>query len=76
MSLAFDEQIRLDISRIAILPTLTHARPRVGSECSFGPRWPEVRTVVATLKRYGIYYYDAKPANINFGEPPIPPKPQ
>jgi hypothetical protein len=34
----------------------------------FAARWPDVKTVIAALKRYGIYYYDAKPGNINFGD--------
>ncbi len=30
----------------------------------FGSDWKEVRLIMAALQRYGIYYYDAKPQNI------------
>ena len=32
----------------------------------FGKRWPDVKSVLAELRRFGIYYYDAKPGNIRF----------
>jgi hypothetical protein len=32
----------------------------------FEDRWPEVRSLLSSLKQFGIYYYDAKPANIRF----------
>jgi hypothetical protein len=35
----------------------------------FGKRWKDVGLIIAALKSYGIYYYDAKPGNINFGDP-------
>ena len=31
-------------------------------------QWPKVRTVIAQLRSIGIYYFDAKPANIAFAE--------
>ncbi len=34
----------------------------------FEHRWPQVLELLLALKQYGIYYYDAKPANINFGD--------
>jgi hypothetical protein len=34
----------------------------------FGLRWPDAKAVVWGLRQYGIYYYDAKPGNINFGD--------
>jgi hypothetical protein len=34
----------------------------------FGVRWPEVVSLVWGLRRFGIYYQDAKPANITFGD--------
>jgi hypothetical protein len=34
----------------------------------FDNRWLDVRAVLASLKQYGIYYYDAKPANIRFDD--------
>lgn len=34
---------------------------------NFGDRWADVRVVLWVLTKYGIYYYDAKPGNINFG---------
>ncbi len=34
----------------------------------FGNRWDDVEQIIAELKRFGIYYYDAKPGNINFGD--------
>ena len=34
----------------------------------FESRWPDVKIIIWTLKRYGIYYYDAKPGNIAFGD--------
>ncbi|HWA97076.1 MAG TPA: hypothetical protein VG713_01225 [Pirellulales bacterium] len=35
-------------------------------ECEerFDEHWPEVQTLIWVLQKYGIYYYDAKPANI------------
>jgi hypothetical protein len=37
----------------------------------FGPeRWKVVRKLLASLKMFGIYYYDAKPGNIEFGDQP------
>ena len=37
-------------------------------------RWAEVLSLVYSLRQFGIYYYDAKPANIRFpaDEPPLP----
>jgi hypothetical protein len=32
----------------------------------FEGRWPQVKSLLSSLKRFGIYYYDAKPANIRF----------
>ena len=32
----------------------------------FEENWPKVRSLLFSLQRYGIYYYDAKPANIMF----------
>jgi hypothetical protein len=40
-----------------------------GSEL-FEDRWPQVRSLLTSLKRFGIYYYDAKPGNIRFGDEP------
>jgi hypothetical protein len=37
----------------------------------FEGRWPDVRTIIWALKRYEIYYYDAKPGNIAFGDEDI-----
>jgi hypothetical protein len=34
----------------------------------FGERWPTVRGLLYGLRRFGIFYYDAKPANIRFDE--------
>ena len=31
-------------------------------------QWPKVRTVIAQLRSIGIYYFDAKPANIAFAD--------
>jgi hypothetical protein len=33
----------------------------------FGERWPQVQEALGWLQSYGIYYYDAKPGNITFG---------
>ncbi len=30
-------------------------------------QWPEVKSLLAQLATFGIYYYDAKPGNITFG---------
>ena len=32
-------------------------------------RWLDVKRIIRQLKSHGIYYYDAKPGNINFGDP-------
>ena len=32
----------------------------------FEGRWPRVRSLLSALESFGIYYYDAKPANIMF----------
>ena len=40
---------------------------REGEE-RFEARWPTVLGLLAALKQYGIYYYDAKPSNIMFGD--------
>jgi hypothetical protein len=34
----------------------------------FGSRWPEVKSAVSSLERYGIFYVDAKPGNVMFGD--------
>lgn len=34
----------------------------------FGSRWSDVEAILWALKQHGIYYYDAKPGNINFGD--------
>lgn len=34
----------------------------------FEDRWPEVQKVVAELADLGIYYYDTRPSNIDFGD--------
>ena len=34
----------------------------------FGDRWPQVLEALGWLRSYGIYYYDAKPGNITFGD--------
>jgi len=34
----------------------------------FEDRWPQVRLLVSALRRIGIYYMDAKPGNIMFGD--------
>ncbi len=34
----------------------------------FEGRWSEVLSLLGALKRFGIYYYDAKPGNIKFAE--------
>lgn len=34
----------------------------------FDDRWPIVRRLLANLRGYAIYYFDAKPANIRFVE--------
>lgn len=34
----------------------------------FEDRWAAVLELLSALKQYGIFYYDAKPGNINFGE--------
>jgi hypothetical protein len=31
-------------------------------------RWDKVDLLLAALERYGIYYVDAKPGNITFGD--------
>lgn len=36
---------------------------------NFGAKWPDVKVLLWCLRKYGIYYYDAKPGNINFGDP-------
>ena len=33
-----------------------------------GKRWSQVLRVLAALQRFGIYYVDPKPANIDFGQ--------
>jgi hypothetical protein len=40
---------------------------REGQE-RFEARWPTVLELLTALKQYGIYYYDAKPGNITFGQ--------
>lgn len=35
---------------------------------NFGERWPDVKAILWALRQLGIYYYDAKPGNINFGD--------
>ncbi len=30
----------------------------------FEDRWPRVKALLSSLRQFGIYYYDAKPANI------------
>jgi hypothetical protein len=35
---------------------------------NFGERWGDVKIILYELQRHGIYYYDAKPGNINFGD--------
>jgi hypothetical protein len=39
---------------------------------NFGARWTDVLAVLWALKQLGIYYYDAKPGNINFGDHDTP----
>jgi hypothetical protein len=34
----------------------------------FEDRWPEVKSALAALEQYGIFYVDAKPGNIMFGD--------
>ncbi len=34
----------------------------------FEHRWPEVLSLLAVLRRYGIYYVDPKPGNIRFSD--------
>ena len=34
----------------------------------FGPRWPEVQSILAGLQSYGIYLLDVNPGNISFAE--------
>ena len=34
----------------------------------FEGRWPKVKSLLRALRAYGIYYYDAKPGNIMFGD--------
>lgn len=34
----------------------------------FGERWPEVRRVVASFRKWGVYLADVKPGNIEFGD--------
>ena len=34
----------------------------------FDERWPIVKSLIYSLRRFGIYYYDAKPANIMFAD--------
>jgi hypothetical protein len=34
----------------------------------FGEKWPKVRSILAALRGYGIYYLDASPKNIRFPE--------
>lgn len=34
----------------------------------FGDRWPEVEESLWKLESLGIYYVDAKPKNISFGD--------
>lgn len=34
----------------------------------FEDRWPEVKSLLAALRAYGIYYLDAKPGNIMFAD--------
>ena len=36
----------------------------------FGSDWKEVRIIIAALERHGIYYYDAKPQNIQLSSSP------
>ena len=36
----------------------------------FDDKWPDVCSLLRSLRQYGIYYYDAKPANIMFAKPP------
>lgn len=35
---------------------------------NFGARWLDVKAILWSLAQHGIYYYDAKPGNINFGD--------
>ncbi len=35
---------------------------------NFGHRWEEAKSIIRSLREYGIYYIDAKPGNINFGD--------
>jgi len=35
---------------------------------NFGDRWPDVKAVLWSLRQLGIYYFDAKPGNIHFGD--------
>ena len=35
-------------------------------EDRFESNWPKVSLLLAALRQFGIYYYDAKPANITF----------
>ncbi len=32
----------------------------------FEDRWAQVKSLLSSLKQFGVYYYDAKPANIRF----------
>lgn len=34
----------------------------------FGSRWGKVAAAMHWLKKYGIYYYDPRPANVSFGD--------
>ena len=34
----------------------------------FGERWPEVRRVVASFRKWGVYLADVKPGNIEFAD--------
>ena len=47
-------------------PTSVMRRWLREKQSQFGPNWPRVQTIMATLRRYGIYLADVKPGNISF----------
>ena len=47
---------------------MAHELARAEACDLFGRRWPKVLKATSALQHFGIYYYDATPGNIRFGD--------
>ncbi len=60
---------KVHLDRRPEFPAETLAEWRESMQELFEDCWPKVRSLLAALEQYGIYYLDAKPGNIMFEKP-------